>query len=68
MKSCYTKVIQFFHAPYNRQLFCVNLVPDALQWKFKSGPASFDGGRTWGIVESTTKWLIEREEVTGIVH
>ncbi len=64
MKGPYAKTVGFFHATWNRQLYCHNLVPDAFHWKFKGGPPAFDGGRNWGIIDQTSAWLLEREEVS----
>ncbi len=63
LKPKVEKVCAFFHAPYTRSLFSHRLVPSGLQWKFKSGPPSFDRGRAWGVVDTLCKWLINRADV-----
>lgn len=65
IKEDLAKLISFFHGQHNRELFMRNLLPEALYFKFSSGPPSFDGGRTWGIVHRVTAWLLERKAVAG---
>ena len=54
-------VVVFFHARHTRRHFSQLCVHPAIQYLFSSGPPSWDGGRAWGVLEKTVRWLLHRE-------
>ena len=50
-----------FHARHIRDLYKATLLQPSMHFLLNTGPPSFDGGRSWGVIERALSWLLPRE-------
>ena len=63
----FESILQFFHAKHTRDVFLASCLSqfaaDLRGWNtyFNMGPALFEGGRSWGVLQEGVRWILQRE-------